>query len=419
MHSTMAGLVRLAAAYDTSEGWAAWGARSAAHWLSWNAGFSVSTGAALVRVGHALDALPAIAAAFAEGTLSFDKVRMIAGVATPDDEDVWLELAVEASGAQLARICSGYRRAVRADDDARAEQQSARRGLWSHWDDDGVLHLDVALPPDDGALVLAAIERVAGTYAQGGARLAPVSDPADHPGAARRADALVALCERAVAHDDDHGTTAAQTMVVHVDVGVLTGEHPEGRCEVDGGPSLSARAALRLGCDATLATITERNGLPIDAGRARRSVPTRLRRAVQARDGGCRFPGCGGAVGRTHVHHITHWAHGGRTDLANCLSLCGFHHRRLHDGIFDVRTAGNDDFVFETADGRRIDPPPRHHGEPRGSADMLRERMCAGAPLSPGASFARDAGSPLDLGYTVSVIANAVAHRRGHGGPDP
>ena len=69
-------------------------------WLSIHAGVDVGTGAEIVRTGHALEALPKIAAAFAEGRLSLDKVRKVTRVAVPEDEQVWLDVALNASGGR-------------------------------------------------------------------------------------------------------------------------------------------------------------------------------------------------------------------------------------------------------------------------------------------------------------------------------
>lgn len=62
------------------------GVRSCAHWLSINIGCDVSNSGEMVRAGHALEALPVLRAAFADGRLSFDKVRAVTKVATPDDD---------------------------------------------------------------------------------------------------------------------------------------------------------------------------------------------------------------------------------------------------------------------------------------------------------------------------------------------
>src|SRR6266853_3403047 len=88
--------------------------------------------------------------AFDRGELSLDKARQLCRVATPADEEIWLDLAHAASGSQLERICRAYRRAMEANDPVRSRAQLARRGLWSHWDEHGMLQLRAALPPEDG-----------------------------------------------------------------------------------------------------------------------------------------------------------------------------------------------------------------------------------------------------------------------------
>lgn len=64
-------------------------------------------------------------------------------------------------------------------------------------------------------------------------------------------------------------------------------------------------------------------------GRKTRTIPPALRRALDARDQGCRFPGCG--LRFTEAHHLKHWADGGETSLENCVLLCRFHHRLMHE----------------------------------------------------------------------------------------
>ena len=73
----------------------------------------------------------------------------------------------------------------------------------------------------------------------------------------------------------------------------------------------------------------------LDVGRRRRTVDWRLRKALDARDGGCRFPGCGSRL-RTHAHHILPWARGGDTAMDNLVLLCPLHHRAVHEGGWQV-----------------------------------------------------------------------------------
>ena len=65
-------------------------------------------------------------------------------------------------------------------------------------------------------------------------------------------------------------------------------------------------------------------------GRAQRTAPPRLRRALEARDRHCQAPGCRRSPRRCHAHHVQHWEHGGDTSIANTLLLCERHHRALH-----------------------------------------------------------------------------------------
>jgi hypothetical protein len=62
-----------------------------------------------------------------------------------------------------------------------------------------------------------------------------------------------------------------------------------------------------------------------------RAVPPALRRVVEARDGGCRFPGCERRR-FLDAHHLVHCAHGGETGKDNLILLCRHHHRLVHEG---------------------------------------------------------------------------------------
>ncbi|GAA4486807.1 HNH endonuclease signature motif containing protein [Rhodococcus olei] len=100
---------------------------------------------------------------------------------------------------------------------------------------------------------------------------------------------------------------------------------------------ISIRLAAMLSCDATITPIVmDHDGNPLDVGRTTRTIPRRLRRALDARDCGCAFPGCGRPAAWTDGHHIHHWSNGGETQLSNLVLLCRFHHRRIHKGDWEV-----------------------------------------------------------------------------------
>ncbi|MGH7575174.1 MAG: HNH endonuclease signature motif containing protein [Longimicrobiales bacterium] len=85
-------------------------------------------------------------------------------------------------------------------------------------------------------------------------------------------------------------------------------------------------------------------GSVLDVGRKTRTISPALRRALEVRDRGCRFPGCG--LRFTDAHHLRHWADGGETSLGNCCCLCKFHHTLVHEGGWRVEWWGAGRPVF-------------------------------------------------------------------------
>jgi hypothetical protein len=72
-------------------------------------------------------------------------------------------------------------------------------------------------------------------------------------------------------------------------------------------------------------------------GRAHRTAPVRLRRALEVRDQHCAFPDCNVEVSRTHAHHVREWFRdNGPTNLDNLVLLCGRHHHTVHEGRWRI-----------------------------------------------------------------------------------
>jgi hypothetical protein len=195
-------------------------------------------------------------------------------------------------------------------------------------------------------------------------------------------------------------------LVVHVDAAALASEHA-GRCELEEGPVVPPETARRLGCDADTVTTIERDGLPVSVGRTRRTVPPRLRRALEARDeGACCWPGC---ENRRHLdaHHRVHWAHGGETSLENLVLLCWHHHRLVHEGGYSIEDDAAGGLRFRNRHGVVCPSvPPR---APPGSVDELVAQH-ARLGLAIDATTSRNGyGDPLELGLAVDAISHAVA----------
>ncbi len=148
----------LLAEFDRREGWVGWGIKSCAHWLNWRCGIDLCTARGHVRVAHALAMLPAIAADFARGALSYSKVRAMTRIATAENEDYLLMIARHGTAAHVEALVRGYRRSVRLAEVEQANAAHAARAVHWHRDDDGMLVLHVRLPAEQGALVLKALE---------------------------------------------------------------------------------------------------------------------------------------------------------------------------------------------------------------------------------------------------------------------
>ena len=408
IHAATAELVQLSAELYADGSWADTGVRSCAHWLSINIGVDTWTGGEMVRAGHALETLPSLRAGFLDGRLSFDKIRAVTKVATPDDDEMWTLMALHASGAQLTRICRGVRQALDADDPRRAGDALLNRGVRTWWRDDGMLELMAVLPREDGAIVMAAIEAAAHLVASE-TRYVPSHDQPELAAEHRtqpmlRADALVRVCETWVTADAPTPVVAPTTqVVVHVDADALGGEATGGRSHIENGPWLSPASVRWLSCDADVVTVAERDGLPIDVGRVRRLITPRLRLAMQSRDAGCRYPGCSVPAPRTDGHHVRHWRDGGPTDLSNLVSLCRFHHRRHHEGRFHIRREASGDFTFTSGDGKPL-------------VEVSPEPAFGRLDLSGWTDFdmprARDGGAAFSLDYAVSVLSDAIVFER-------
>jgi len=395
------------AAYDRRSGWATWGCKSCAHWLSWKCGNSLHTAREKVRVARALESLPQTAAAFGRGELSYSKVRALSRVATAETEVDLLVVAAHETGAGLDRILGGVRKALDTPDD---ENDAARlawvsRRVEQSSGQPGQRLMEVVLPTDACEIVYSAIEAVASQIVD---EIVDHSERsrrdviAEHGGiAAIRADALVQICERVIAELGpdvvERGDVGRLSMVAEPDA--LTDDAGgDGECTL-AGRRIARDVAKRWGCDVRIDVLVEDAGAATherhgrDIGRSSRVVPRRLRRAMLRRDHGmCRFPGCG-ATSWLHAHHIVHWGNQGHTELANLVSVCGFHHHLIHEGGFHV-AVDNHRVHWTGPDGEQLLVEPLE-----GSAADLHRPDIDHATIQSQWTNTRP-----DIGFVVSVI---------------
>jgi uncharacterized protein DUF222 len=84
IHAATCRWLCLVAEFDRREGWAAWGAKSCADWISFTCGVAPGAAREHVRVARRLGELPAVHDRFAAGELSYSKVRAVTRLATRD-----------------------------------------------------------------------------------------------------------------------------------------------------------------------------------------------------------------------------------------------------------------------------------------------------------------------------------------------
>jgi hypothetical protein len=395
----------LIAEFDRRQAWADGRLHSCAHWLNFKVGLNLGAAREKVRVAHALDGVPKIAAAMARGELSYAKVRALTRVATAATEDTLLMIALHGTAYHVETVVRYFRQVQESEALSRDAQQQATRSVEYGYDHDGSLVLKARLPALAGAMLIKALE----------AALSAVPDTKIHvPLAAeqrlsvqgRRADALALIAESYLQRGDGTVSTADRhQVVVHVDAETLRDQAP-GRCHIEHGPALPVETVRRLTCDASLVRITEdEDGEPLDVGRKTRTIPPAIRRALRSRDAGCCFPGC--TYQRyLDAHHIEHWADGGQTKLKNLVTLCRTHHRLVHEGGIRVEALQGGGFRFLRPDGRPFDilyreAPPHHDWH-----DIYESNAAHGIHIDANTAATRWLGERMDYELGVSILCD-------------
>jgi Domain of unknown function (DUF222)/HNH endonuclease len=331
------------------------------------------------------------------GELSYSKVRALTRIAKPENEEVLLMMALHGSAEHVEKLVRYYRRSQEAEELSREQRQQWHRSVYYDYLEDGSILIKARLPAETGRMLLKALDVAIEQMPRSESAERRVADGSPHP-SVRRADALGVLAESFLAQGAEQLTGGdRQQIVVHIDQAVLE-QKIAGRCEFEEGPSLAAETARRLACDASLIELIEdEKGEVLDIGRKSRAIPPAIRRALTARDRGCRFPGC---HHERYVdgHHIQHWADGGQTKLSNLISLCRYHHRAVHEGGIAIHILDDGAFRFYRPEGSEIPRYPPWLGKYR--PDYLDEIV-----IEPRAAATRfRAGDRMDYDLAVSGL---------------
>jgi hypothetical protein len=316
--------------------WREGGHRSAAHWVAEATGDTVGAACRALETARALEHLPETDAAFRAGDLSGTQAAEIASAAGADPaaETALLEAAAATSVKGLKDRCREVRAGAEEDDRAWARRLHEMRRAHKWNDADGSYCLNGRMAPDAGArfdsVWAAHIDRIFREARRAGRH---------EPRAAYAADALVALATE--------GPCKPVEVRVVVDSAALARGHTRAseRCEIDRAGPVPVTTARALLDDCSVAVMV-RDGDDITAvSSLKRMIPTKLRRALEARYPTCGVKGCANDQ-FLEIDHIVAVEDGGRTELDNLWRICAHHHAlKTHRGWRVVGENGDRDLV--------------------------------------------------------------------------
>jgi hypothetical protein len=321
-----------------------------------------------LNVGLQLSRLPESTGALVAGDIGFAHLSVIARTATaieestPEaafDERDLLEKARESSAGRLWYYCQRLRHALDPETVAReqrvaAEQRALRFTSW----EDGSLFISGQLDPVGGAALRTAIEPLARSIGEGDDRCLE----------RRQGDALVELAM----HSLDSGLVPQRAsqrphLQVTTTLETMRGLVGSPAADLEFAPPVSSKTVQRIACDASITRVVfGPESVVVDVGRARRVVSGATRRALNARDQHCQWPGCERPASWSAAHHVEHWIEGGETNLSNLILLCLRHHWMVHEGGWRLARALDERLLaipptyayrYETRVANEITPP--------------------------------------------------------------
>ena len=360
--------LRLSHAADQSSVAASAGATDTGAWLARLTGSSVAVmRGGLWLAGKLQERYPSVRMAFADGDLAQEHARVIVRAAEQMPKEVSAEQREEAVSAlvrtaverrldtkalrrRARRMLDVVNRAYADEHEAglvAAEERHARNETWMVLGDngDGTWTGKFVIPDLQAQMLLTALEHLSSPRRLSRNRAGEtVVDPTI--AAATDADmglsycdrlgqALIELCEHLPTDGLAQQGRVGATIAVHIDhqhlVDGLAAAH------LDSGGDLSAGQARRLACNAGIMPVVYGGeSVVLDAGRTARLHNKAQRIVLSGRHDTCAAEGCQRPFAWCEIHHATPWHLGGRTDLTG-IPLCGWHHRRAHDGVYDLR----------------------------------------------------------------------------------
>jgi hypothetical protein len=339
------------------------GATSVESWSAERFGLSQATARADAHVAEKTKDLPHLVGSLREGDISFDKVRAVADVATPETDRELCEQAKELSVRELVEVARTTAERARAA--SHSSSRSEHDSRYARFNDERRT-ISVQLPKEAYAQTKACVDSFADAVPSEG------KTPLDQ----RRCDGLMGIVDSVTPGrgatttttttptttptTPTSGTTAPSApspffVVAHVPLENLvdeTGEKSELAAELEHHGLIDVETVQRIACDATVVVAVDDSlGHTMYEGRARRFPSGAQRREVIRRDRRCRFPGCSNATFAA-VHHIVPWKLGGGTDLDNLVLLCKHHHGVVHRNGWSMTGNPNEELSIVNPTGR-------------------------------------------------------------------
>lgn len=344
------------------------GFRNTAQLIATTTGTSAGDAARLVKVGEAIAPrqnllgepaparYPAVQTAVTSGRLGgagaavivefLDRARIGTDKAlVADVERQLVERAVGLSLDDVRRLVKRAEAVLEADRlEAREEERRAARSL-SMFERDGMLHLNLVTPVEEGAPIKAAIDGYVSAQFQARKDAADTADLGEADADQRtvtmmRADALTLFCAHALDCDSRMPVSGA-TVIVRINATDL--DAGTGSGTIDGiDQPISVTAIRRMAASGgVIPCVLDSAGDILDWGREKRLFTRTQKFALVDRDGGCAM--CGLPPHMTEVHHIDWWNRDtGPTDLNNGILLCSTCHHRIHDNAWQIRIENTD-----------------------------------------------------------------------------
>ena len=314
--------------FDKSGEYKADGALSLTAWLRWKCKPSGRAAMERVEIARQLEKLPRTGAAFANGDVGYQHVAVLArtaehvgAAAVRKEEGTLLQAAQTMDPGQFTTVAKNFEHRVDAEG-ALAEANRAYERRYFHIGEpqDGLVWVDGLLDAEGGATLRTALQPF----------MKPVKDDARNYGQ-RSVDALMELCRQGGSGSRRDGAGPRPQLIIRASVDTLAGTKGAPAGELEGGGTVPAETVQRYACDSAISRITGQSELEHELNHASRTLPASTRRALEARDRHCVFPGCARPLNWCDGHHLVWWTRGGATALPNLALLCRPHHRMVHE----------------------------------------------------------------------------------------